>query len=292
MHARGKQLFPPGTERMALGLLSLMRPVNGVIAFAGVMATGVIAGAGREVLPRLLLAGAGVLLLGSAGNIANDVHDAAIDRINKPRRAIAAGKVSGSAGIVWAVICASAGIACSVPLGPEAFAIAVTSALLMYLYSASFKGIPLLGNATVGLLTGAAFLYAGYAAGNPAAGIVPGSFACVFNIAREILKDVEDMEGDAACGVRTFPLAYGYTPSYIVVTFLLAAVIAASFLPYTGGLYNGWYLFIVVAGVDLVLAGTMIVLWRQPARNTVARLNTVLKYDMLVGIAAIVLGPK
>jgi geranylgeranylglycerol-phosphate geranylgeranyltransferase len=269
-----------------------MRPVNGVIAFAGVLATGFIAGAGSDVLPRLLLAGAGALFLGSAGNIANDVHDVDIDRINKPRRAIAAGTVSRRGGTIWAIACALAGIACSLPLGPEALGIAIASAVLMYFYSASFKGIPLLGNSTVGLLTGSAFVYAGYAAGNPQAGIVPGAFACLFNIAREILKDVEDMEGDAACGVRTFPLAYGTRTAYLLVSILLLALVGASVLPYVVGLYNVRYLVVVVAGVDIALLAAMTALWRQPSRQMVARVNTFLKYDMLIGIAAIIAGTK
>ena len=292
MHVPGSPRSLFSAAKTARGLVSLMRPVNGVIAFAGVLATGVIAGAGRDVLPRLLLAGMGALLLGSAGNIANDVHDVAIDRINKPRRAIAAGVVTRRTGIAWAAACALAGIACSIPLGTEALAIAAASAVLMYLYSASFKGIPLLGNATVGVLTGSAFIYAGYAAGNPAAGVIPGAFACLFNIAREILKDVEDMEGDAACGVRTYPLISGTRQAYLLVSILFLALIGASLLPYTAGVYNLAYLVLVAAGVDGVLIAAVIVLWRRPSRATVARLNTVLKYDMLIGIAAIVAGTK
>ncbi|MBL0176331.1 MAG: geranylgeranylglycerol-phosphate geranylgeranyltransferase [Ignavibacteria bacterium] len=275
-----------------LGLLSLMRPLNGVIAVAGVFATGVIAGADSGMYPRLLLAGIAAFLLGSAGNIVNDLRDVAIDVINKPRRALAAGRVTRRAAIAWGLVCAGTGILCSAPLGPEAFGIAVASMALMVLYSVSFKHIPLLGNATVGIVTGLAFIFAGYAAGNPAAGIVPGAFACAFNVARELLKDIEDMEGDRACGVRTFPLVHGTAATLALTSAIFAIIIAGSFVPWLLDLYSARYLVIVVAGVDLVLAASAAIMWISPRRSTIARLCTVLKFDMLVGMTALMLGTK
>lgn len=267
-----------------------MRPVNAVVAFVGIAAACVIAGAGWSDLGRIATAAAAGMLLGSAGNIINDVYDQAIDRINKPRRAVAAGIVSPRAAVIWAVVCAVAGLTLSIPLGSTALLIAAGSAVLMYLYSASLKRVPLLGNITVGVLTGAAFIFGGVAFGNPAAGIVPALFAFFFNAAREILKDVEDMRGDGAHAVRTFPLIAGESAALTFVSVLLVLVMLGSALPFLLSFYSSLYFWVVFFGVDCVLAYVLFAMWNDRSTGNIARLNLLLKYDMLMGIAAIVLG--
>lgn len=280
------------TAGSARGLIALMRPVNAVVAFAGIAAACVIAGAGWSDLGRILTAAAAGTLLGASGNVINDVYDVAIDRVNKPGRAIAAGLVAPGTARVWAAVCATAGLALSIPLGGTAMIIAGASAILMFLYSAWLKHIPLLGNVTVGLLTGAAIVFGGVAFGNPAAGVVPGLFAFFFNVAREILKDVEDKRGDSLAAVRTFPLVAGETAALGLVSALLALVVLGSAVPYLLSLYGEAYLWVVFFGVDCVLAYVLVAMWNDRSTGNIARLNVLLKYDMLLGIIAIVLGAR
>ncbi len=269
-----------------------MRPVNGLVAFIGIAAACVIAGAGSGDFPRILMTAAAGSLLGAAGNVINDVFDVAIDRVNKPHRAVAAGIVSRKAALAWAVFCAAAGLALSVPLGSGPLLIAAGSAVLLYLYSAWLKRIPLLGNVTVGVLTGAAFIYGGMAFGNPAAGIVPAAFAFLFNVAREVLKDVEDMRGDSLNAVRTFPLVAGEGAALGLASAALLMLIVGSVLPYWFSLYGGLYFWVVFFGVDCVLVYVLFAMWSDRSAGNIARLNVLLKYDMLPGILAIVLGTR
>lgn len=283
---------PVGPARYARGLFALMRPVNAVVAFAGIAAACVIAGAGWSDLGRILTAAASGTLLGASGNVINDVYDVAIDRVNKPGRAIASGLVAPGIARIWAAVCAAAGLALSIPLGGTAMLIAAGSAVLMFLYSAWLKRIPLLGNITVGLLTGAAFVFGGVAFGDPAAGFVPGLFAFFFNVAREILKDVEDKRGDGLAAVRTFPLVAGERAALGLVSALLALVVLGSAVPYLLTLYGETYLWVVFFGVDCVLAYVLFAMWNDRSTGNIARLNVLLKYDMLLGIIAIVLGAR
>jgi geranylgeranylglycerol-phosphate geranylgeranyltransferase len=278
--------------RILGGLIALMRPVNALVAFTGIAAACVIAGAAWSDLSRILLAASAGTLLGSSGNVINDVFDISIDRINKPKRAVAAGIVSPRVATVWSALCAATGIALSIPLGAAALSIAIGSAVLMYLYSAWLKRIPFVGNIIVGVLTGAAFIFGGTAFGNPAAGIVPALFAFFFNVARELLKDVEDMRGDDLNDVRTFPLIAGETASLGIVTVLLVLVMLGSLLPFLFALYGTLYLWVVFFGVDCVLVYVLFAMWKDRSTGNIARLNILLKYDMLLGITAIVLGTR
>lgn len=267
-----------------------MRPVNAVVAFIGIAAACVIAGAEAADWQRILLTGLAGMLAGSAGNIINDVYDVTIDRVNKPQRAIASGVITRRQGTVWAMICASAAVALSIPLGNAAMLIVGASLLLMHAYSTIFKRIPLVGNVAVGILTGAAFLFGAVVFGRPEAGIIPAVFAFLFNIAREILKDVEDMRGDRKGEIRTFPLIVGEGPALLLVTFLIAVVIGATMIPAALDIYHPVYFWVVFFGVDCVLAYVLFAMWNDRSTGNLSRLSTLLKYDMLAGIGAILLG--
>lgn len=279
-----------GRVQRAYALLSLMRPLNAVITFLAVFAAGTIAGAGEEHLPVLLFAAAAGAFLSSAGNIINDVYDVEIDRVNKPLRALASGIVRKSSALWWGACCTLIGSLFTALAGIHLLPIAIASIIVMYAYSVSLKRYPLIGNVAVGILTGTAFLFGGYAVGNIEAGIIPALFACFFNIPREILKDVEDIEGDKAGRIRTFPLVYGVEVSMLLITGFFGLIIIGTFLPFWLGVYNLTYLILVFLGVDLVLVYVAVTMWRTPTTQVIGRLNRVLKYDMLMGISAILIG--
>lgn len=294
LSTNSRDTAPQAATRLELprGLLSLTRPVNGVVAFAAISASCVMAGAGAGDLPRIALAATAGTLLGAAGNVLNDVFDADIDRINKPGRAVASGRVSPRAATVWAACCAAAGIAMSIPLGALPLAIAVASAAIMYVYSARLKRLPLVGNLAVAAVTGAAFVFGAAAFGDPAAGIVPGLLALGFNLARELLKDVEDMRGDAAHGARTFPVIAGERAALLLVTVLGVAMMAGVLLPHALGIYAPAYFWVVLFGIEPVLLFVLVAMWNDRTQGNIARLNLLLKYDMLVGVAAVVAGTR
>ena len=58
----------------------------------------------------------------------------------------------------------------------------------------------MIGNITVAFLTGLVFIFGGVVVENPSAAIVPAVFAFLINLIREIVKDIEDVEGDNKAG--------------------------------------------------------------------------------------------
>ena len=293
MLSEPREIAPPHTRttRMSvLGLLSLIRPVNAVVAFVGIAAACVIAGAGPAQWATILLASLAGMLAGAAGNIINDVYDVAIDRINKPQRAIPSGAVTRKEALLWAAGCMAASLLLSIPLGALPLLIVAGSGVLMYAYSARLKRTVLIGNVAVGLLTGAAFLFGAVTVGNPVAGIIPAAFAFTFNLAREILKDIEDMHGDHANSVVTFPIHVGARTAMITACTILLVVILGTAIPVLLDVYHPVYAWVVFFGVDCVLIYALISLWNDRSTGNIARISALLKFDMLAGIAAILLG--
>ena len=272
--------------------ISLTRPVNALMTFIAVFAAGYIAGAKQHDVLLLLLAAFAAALLGSAGNCINDVFDLDIDRINRPARAIAAGVVTQSRAQLFSIMLAATGVVISVFCGVLPFIIACFSCLIMYSYSSSLKRIPLVGNLAVGFLTALAFIYGASVVSSPVYGIVPAIFALLMNFARELLKDIEDMEGDDAQDIVTYPLYAGVRPALTLVTWIFVAIMLVAFLPYFFRIYSEAYLWAVLPGVHCVLIYITASMRRAPSKENIGRLSVLLKYDMLVGIAALVLGSR
>ena len=67
--------------------------------------------------------------------------------------------------------------------------------------------------------------------------IVYGGFAFIISLIREVVKDIEDIDGDTRYGCRTMPIVWGinvakvFTATWLVVLISALAVIQFYFLP-------------------------------------------------------------
>ena len=120
--------------------------------------------------------------------------------------------------------------------------------------------------------------------------MVVGVFAFFYHGAREIIKDVEDMEGDQAQGISTLPIRYGVPIALVWITITLIILIGLTFIPYVLGIFSVYYLIFVVVGVDLFLVYVLISMWRNPESRNLGRLAVWMKADMLMGLLAVYLG--
>jgi len=166
-----------------------------------------------------------------------------------------------------------------------AIAIAIVNLLALIAYTEVFKGLPGAGNAVVAYLGGSTFLFGAAAVATPeSAAIVLFALAALSTLSREIVKDVEDVEGDRAEGLRTLPIAIGERPSLHIATALLLVAIGISPAPYLLGALGASYLVVVVPAVALLAyAG-----YRSYDDPTAGQ--SVLKYGMFVAALAFVVG--
>lgn len=192
------------------GFFRITRPGNSVIAgLAAIVAYLIATG---TLVNGVLLLMAVVILITAAGNVINDYFDAEIDAINRPERPIPSGAMSRNAALVWAGILFILGLAACMFTTPLCLGIALFNALLLVVYAARLKSTPLLGNIAVAYLSASIFLFGGAFAGwHLLVQVLPiAVITFLAMLARELLKDAEDIEGDRAGGADTLPIRIGY----------------------------------------------------------------------------------
>jgi geranylgeranylglycerol-phosphate geranylgeranyltransferase len=236
-------------------LFTLVRPVNAVVsglsAILGyLIATGTI-------VPGTALLAVSVFLITGAGNAINDYYDRDIDVINRPDRPLPSGKVTPAQVRYFALLLFVTGIACAVFTTPVCLAIAVINSGLLVAYSASLKKRPFLGNAAVACLAGSIFLYGGAYAGLtgfianiPIAVITFGAM-----IARELVKDIEDIPGDQASGADTLAIRFGVRKTMVVALIAAIAAVAFSFVPMSR--FGPYYLAGIVPVDCIIIAAVL-----------------------------------
>ena len=219
----------------------MLRPGNMAIAGAGTALGALLAvssartgipgggGAPRPEASALLLQTASgcaaMALLVAAGNVHNDILDLPADRLNRPDRALPSGALSVRAAAFLAASLCLCALASALAAGGAHAALAVALALLLCAYNALLKGLPRLGNAAVSLLSATPLLWVCWPSPSRAqCGAALLGFALTF--ARELAKDLEDVEGDRAAGRSTLPLARGVPAAVRALRFRAALACA------------------------------------------------------------------
>ncbi len=275
-------------SRRFMACVRLARPGNLLIAGVSIAAGAAVGRAESFGTPAwVILAG---MLVAGGGNAVNDVYDREGDRRIKPHRPIPAGHISPKGAALCSAVLFLAGWLLSLRGGCVAFGLVSGWVVLLVAYSARLKRVSLVGNLVVSAVVASAFLLGGVTGRDPFQSLIPAGLAFLFHFGREIIKDVEDREGDAATGVRTFAVRSGEGRALRLAAIVLAILIAATFGPYVAGAYDKIYLGAVILGVDLPLLWVMGTILRNPSRSRLGMVSGLLKADMVVGIACILVG--
>jgi geranylgeranylglycerol-phosphate geranylgeranyltransferase len=241
------------------GLFELTRAGNavaaGVLTFTGAF---VAAGLDARFVP-VAAAVVATVFATAAGNAINDYFDRDIDRLNRPDRPIPRGAVTARGALVFSVALFLGAVVAVLALPLAAIALAVVNLLALLAYTELFKGLPAVGNVVVGYLTGSTFLFGAAAVerlGDPAT-FVLFALAALSTVTREIVKDVEDVEGDREEGLRTLPIVVGEGPALRAGAVVIVIAVAASAVPYLMGTFGVVYLALVIPADGLLLAATV-----------------------------------
>lgn len=266
------------------GLLELTRPGNAIAAGLLTFVGAFVADGLTSALAIAAAVGATVLATG-AGNAINDYFDRDIDRINRPDRAIPRGAVTPREALVFSLLLFAGAVVFALTLPLVAIAIAVVNLLALVAYTEFFKGLPGVGNLVVGYLGGSTFLFGGAAVGSlSGAVVVLFALAALSTVAREIVKDVEDVAGDRKEGLNTLPIAVGERSALGLAVGLLALALLASPLPYLRGTFGLPYLALVVP-CDLLMGYAAVESFSDPSGG-----QRHLKYAMYLAAVAFVAG--
>ncbi|MBP1909801.1 geranylgeranylglycerol-phosphate geranylgeranyltransferase [Methanolobus bombayensis] len=213
-----------------------------------------------------------VFFVTGAGNAINDYFDIEIDRINKPERPIPSGKISLKTALYFSLALFAAGTIIAASINIICGAIALVNSLLLIYYASTLKRTALFGNIAVGYLTGSTFLFGGavfFEHGGINGVFVLFLLSTMATIAREIVKDIEDIEGDREDGAKTLPIVIGPKKAAYLASLIGLVAVLASPLPYIQELMTIRYLILVtVADILFAVAVYEILGKNEPARSS------------------------
>jgi 4-hydroxybenzoate polyprenyltransferase len=178
------------------------------------------------------------ICLAIVANAFNDYDDRAIDAIIHPARPLPSGAITPGAALRMVAIAAIGGVTLSALARPVLAAVSVGVIGVMLAYSPIKARWGVVGNASVAVLGSMPFLYGAWAAGKPEAGIVLLGIASPLHFAREIAKDIDDVEGDRGRR-RTLPLVGGVALSRGVAIAATAAFIV-TWIAFMDGRWIAW----------------------------------------------------
>jgi geranylgeranylglycerol-phosphate geranylgeranyltransferase len=272
--------------------LKLIRVVNCLLAAFGVVVGARMAWTFPVYYGPALTAMAAFLVC-AAGNALNDLSDIEIDRINHPGRVLVAGELTTRYALILSIVLNVLAVVLAVAVNLEVTAIVVFAAALLVLYNLWLKRLPLIGNLAVALLAALTFMAGGFAVDSILALTLPGPlipavFALLFHFVREIVKDVQDMEGDRRAGYRSLPLVIGQSKSLIIALVLFIILLLCILVPIWMGWFGRTYEIITVYIVGLPLLGLLVFLWGNPNPRMLRIASNGLKVGMVLGLAALV----
>jgi len=218
---------------MISSLIRISRPINVIISIISVLITAFILKidyfSTLVLITCLVVAGFTIF-----SNVINDIFDLKTDKINRPNKPLPKQKISIQNAVNFLIIELILCISITQQLNPLAKNIVYYIILpIIITYTPIFKSVPLLGNFLIGTTLGLVFLFSEASFLNQFGFMwIPALLATHLTILRELLKDIEDHEGDYKSGITTFPVCFGIQHSLNLFLFLTLILLAwAGFLP-------------------------------------------------------------
>ncbi len=211
--------------------LALIRPGNAILTAIAVIAGAFIA-AGPDIVNfqvEIAICCISAMMLVGGGNALNDYNDRESDKENHPNRPIPSGQIDAETALNYAQLLLGGGLIILIFTldNKMPFVIALLGILTLVAYENGLKAAGITGNIAVGFMSGAVFLYAGMAVNNPGPTIWMFGLAFLATIAREIVKDIQDLEGDR--DRRTLPSRIGISYSLNIAILILLIAIGLSY---------------------------------------------------------------
>jgi 4-hydroxybenzoate polyprenyltransferase len=245
--------------------------------------------------------------IAAGGYIINDIMDQDSDLINKPKKAIVGNTISENVAynlyVAFSIIGVGIGFYLSKVIGrPNFVSVFILCAALLYIYSTSFKQILIVKNIVVAFLLAFSILIIDLFMIFPATDVTNRTqmlpvfsvlidfsiMAFIINFLREIVKDLEDVNGDYNTGINTLPVSLGVSRTTKLVFFM-------SFIPTICILYYMYVNLFELQFATVFILGFIIgpllyfsiKLWSAKSKKDFSHLSDVLKGIIFFGILAI-----
>ncbi|MDC7993695.1 geranylgeranylglycerol-phosphate geranylgeranyltransferase [Altibacter sp. HG106] len=247
--------------------------------------------------------------IAAGGNVINDIYDVAIDRINRPERVIVGKQLSEQATLYFYMALTIVGVVLGFVVAnqvgyPKLSAVFILCAALLYFYASFGKSILVLNNIWIAALVAFGVLIVLIFDVYPMLQTPPKEtyleaskwifqyavFAFLLNWIREIVKDVEDINGDRNGGINTLPIALGRS-RVLSIIFIMGVGLTFLVLYYT---YVNLYQYPLISGYFLLAIVAPLIYfciraWQAEQPKQYRFLSLLLKGIMLSGVLSLFL---
>ncbi|WP_457590433.1 UbiA family prenyltransferase [Geoglobus sp.] len=232
------------------------------------------------------------LFLQASAFALNDYYDYEVDRANRRLdRPLVRGDLSRSEALWISVILAVPGFLFALYISTTAFILALAITALGYLYDIKLKEYGVAGNIYIAFSMAAPFLFGAIVAGNVNAEVSAlSAIAFLSGLAREIMKGIEDIEGDALRDVKTVARVYGEGVAGKVSALLFTLAVISSIAVLLIPDYRDPKYIIPVSVTDYILLSTSRKLLKGVGREEIGELRRKTMLALAVGLLAFLLG--
>ena len=251
------------------------------------------------------------ICIAAAGYVINDIYDIETDSINKPNKVIV-GKMLGIKRanyifIILNIIGVLLGFYLAHLVGrSNLFGLFVVISILLYVYASYLKQTILLGNIVVSVLVSFSLIIVGIFELLPIIDsqnqdiqlfwfkiiLVYALFAFFINMLREMVKDIQDIEGDHKVGMNTLPIIVGRNRSrniIFVLSFIPSLLIVYFLYTYLFSYVEVVIYFLLLTIAPLII--TSIKLFNAKSKKDFKIISNLLKSVMLTGMLSMILYP-
>ena len=224
------------------------------------------------------------------GNVLNDIIDLKNDSFNHPNRILPQQIISIEKACFILFVCLVIIIALSIYISIIAKVYLLIVNILLLLYNIYYKSIMLIGNFIIALLLSSVFVFTELVlAQSYTQLIIPAILAFGISLIREIIKDLEDMDGDKKVGRSTMPIYCGVRASLILVDILIVSFLVLCLYIYYYYYYTTIFLYSVIILVEIPLLISLFLLINNPKKKTFSNISILIKYITICGILVLLL---
>lgn len=269
-------------------LFRISRPINLLlIAFAQGMTANFLVETNSQGLPalqdfRLYVLILATLLVTAAGYMINDYYDVKIDYINRPKAVVVGKGIKRRMILMLHSAFNFVAIGLGWVVAPRIAALIIFAGVLLWWYCNGLKRKPLIGNVAVAFLTSLSiYLVAYYFQKNELLVFTYALFAFFLTLIRELIKDIEDQQGDHLHGSKTLPIVLGFRKTkqviYVIAITFVGAILTVTFQL---NLPNLYYFF---GGLGILFGWFIWKIHRADRKEQFGQLSTLAKVIMGIG---------
>lgn len=270
----------------ASDFLKMLRPVNCLMAAFGTFIGYALASGTVQCSPGVGIAMAVAFLVCGGGMVVNDYFDLAIDRKLHPEKALASGRTGKRTAMAYAVALFVAGNLLALYILPQtSFAIALAFTILLIVYSRFLGKAKYLGNWVVASGTAFTLVFGASLAGSYAVVAWLALAALFANLARELIKDIEDEKADSGFK-KSLPMILGRKRvTWIVFLYTLVAILAVYVPVFLYG-FNSPAFISLVSIANIVFVAS----FRKARKGKFEAAQKLSKAGMLVALIGFLIG--